>query len=144
MQLPDFISKAVEFFGFAQKKLDAIPDAIQAQSKINDLDGKLTQAQADLQTAKQTISRLEARVLQLDSDLKAANEATAVAKKQAEATKASVEKVASQKAAAITASQGQPPLTITVAENPAKTTQGMTITERCLAAKAAEQKKNDN
>lgn len=72
------------------------------------------QVVADLATARQTIGTLETQVKKLTTDVEAA-------KSEAVTAKAEAEKVASQKAAAITAAQGQPPIDNKPSGNPTAT-----------------------
>lgn len=114
----------------------------QPEAKV---DTELTQARADLATAKTTIGTIENRVKVLEGEnatLKTAAEtAKAEAEKAIKDAKAELDKQASVKAAAITASQGQPPLDVKPTDKPATAgSNPQNWTEKALAAKAARAK----
>lgn len=101
MTLNEFLTKAGQLLGLAEKNLTA--------------EGQLTQARADLDTAKTSIASLSAENESLKSQLATAQAETTAAKAEVDAKEKDVEARASRKALEITASQGQPPAPATPA-----------------------------
>lgn len=95
MTLNEFLAKAGNLLGLAEKNLNA--------------ETQLTQAQADLATAKTTIASLGTEIAGLKAEVETCKAAVTAAQAEVAAKEADVEARASAKALEITASQGQPP-----------------------------------
>ena len=94
MNIAEFIDKAVAFFGFAEKKLNAL------QSE------DVTQLKADLETAKQTISTVTKRAEMAETAVVAHAETI----KGLEVQVAEIPQLVAAKANEIAAAQGVPPV----------------------------------
>jgi chromosome segregation ATPase len=133
MTLNEFLTKAGQLFGLVEKNLNAEQQLATVQADNATLKTSLSQKDSEIATQKETIKNQDAEIQTLKAEnasLKGQvvakdNEVTAVkgelktAQEKLANPSAQVISIASQKAAEITAAQGQPPVKVPTVENPA-------------------------
>jgi len=115
-----------------------------ATAKVAELTGQLSQTQADLATARQTIGTLETANKTTTDKLAVVQADLEKATKTLSDPKGEVQRMASARVTEIQAACGIPPVSVEPKANP-KTNlpANATLTERCLAARAAETIRNN-
>lgn len=133
MTLTEFLSKAGQLFGLVEKNLTAEQQLATSQTEVTNLKASLSQKENELATANQalvtanqTIAARDGEIVTLKASL--STKETELTQSQTKLTEAEakianppaqIKTAASQQAAVITQSQGQPPIAVPAAATPA-------------------------
>jgi septal ring factor EnvC (AmiA/AmiB activator) len=124
MTLNEFLTKAGNLLGLAEKNLTAESDLTKARADLASKTSELEQSNAQVVTLTADLAARTTELASTKATLIAAQSEVTTLKATIADPKGEIEKRASAKALEITAGQGQPPVGVTAASSPGATSSG--------------------